>query len=157
MSDIAQTATNIHRLSSVLGRIADRKLQDTYGLGMSQFKILWMLNKHKEGVLQTTIATWLSQTEAAISRQIGLLKDDHLIEKRADPKNKRNHIIVLTSSGKKFAEDAMQVLVKEYKPFFAAITIDERRALNEILEKVFNVACTALPDYSVTKGQSWKK
>ena len=145
MSDIALIATNLHRCSSVLGRIADRKLQDEYDLGMSQFKILWMLKKHESGVLQTTIASWLSQTEAAVSRQIGVLKGEGLIEKKTDPKNRRNHIIVLTREGNNFAEEAMQMLVKEYKPLFNKLTNKEQEALNGMLEKVFFTACEYFP------------
>ena len=137
-------ATNIHRLSTVLGRVADCTLQDSCGFGVSQFKILWMLHIHKEGVLQATIANWLSQTEAAISRQIGLLEQEGLIEKRVDPKNRRNHIIVLSNKGSKLAGNAMDSLQKEYKPYFGVLTEAEQIELNRMLEKVFFTVATNL-------------
>jgi|GEM_PF-7118962 len=137
MPDISEVATNLHRLSNVLGRVADRTLQDEYGLGMSQFKILWILRKHGEGVLQTNIADWCNQTEAAISRQINLLKRDKLIEKIVDPKNRRNHIIHLSNKGREFADEAMGLLVKEYKPLFSVLTKSQQDVLNQLLEKVF--------------------
>jgi DNA-binding MarR family transcriptional regulator len=130
-------ATNIHRLSTVLGRVADSTLQDCCGFGVSQFKILWMLHKHQEGVLQATIAKWLNQTEAAVSRQVGLLEEDGLIKKQVDPKNRRNHIIMLSVEGNKFAENAMNSLVKEYKPFFSVLSEAEQIKLNTMLEKIF--------------------
>jgi DNA-binding MarR family transcriptional regulator len=137
MSDISQLATNIHRLSNVLGKVGDRTLQDGYGFGISQFKIIWMLHHHSEGVLQTTIASWLTQTEAAVSRQIGLLNDDGLIKKHVDPQNRRNHVIMLSNKGKALADDAMKSLVKEYKPYFAGLSAAEQDVLNAMLEKVF--------------------
>lgn len=146
MPDISEVATNLHRLSSVLGRVAERTLQDEYGLGMSQFKVLWILRKHSEGVLQTNIATWCSQTEAAISRQVNLLKRDKLIEKRTDPKNRRNHIICLSAKGEQFANEAMDVLIKEYKPLFAVLSASEQQTLNEMLEKVFITTVKTLKD-----------
>ncbi len=137
MSDISTLATNVHRLSTVLGRIGDHTLQDCCGFGISQFKILWMLSIHEEGVLQTTIASWLNQTEAAVSRQVGLLKEEGLITKQVDPANRRNHVIVLSAKGSEFAENAMKALVKEYKPYFGALTTAEQDTLNSLLEKVF--------------------
>lgn len=137
MTDIAEVSTNIHRLSTVLGKIADTTLQDCCGFGISQFKILWMLRTHQEGVLQATIASWLSQTEAAISRQIGLLHDEGLIDKQVDPENRRNHVIMLSAKGKKFAENAMTALMNEYKPFFKVLSQAEQDTLNQLLEKVF--------------------
>jgi DNA-binding MarR family transcriptional regulator len=144
MSDLSDLTTNIHRLSTVLGRVADRTLQDAYGIGMSQFKILWVLNKHQEGVLQINIASWMSQTEAAISRQVKLLADDGLIHKTVDPKNRRNHIIQLSVEGKRFADEAMDLLVKNHKPYFAFLSSDEKKALNAILEKIFLNACKTI-------------
>jgi len=144
MADISEVATNVHRLSTVLGRLADNRLQETYGFGMTQFKIIWMLNKHQDGVIQTTIASWLDQTEAAISRQINLLQAEKLIEMRVDSKNHRNHIIVLSTRGKKFAEGAMKILMKEYKPLFSGLTSQEQEILSRLLEKIFFKACKAL-------------
>lgn len=137
MADISELATNIHRLSTVLGRLGDGTVQECCGFGMSQFKILWILRKHEAGVLQTNIATWLNQTEAAVSRQIGLLVQEGLIDKQIDPSNRRNHMILLSVEGKKFAENAMQALVAEYKPYFDVISPKEQEQLNKLLEKIF--------------------
>ena len=87
--------------------------------------------------MQTTIATWLNQTEAAVSRQIGLLQKENLITKEVDPKNRRNHVIILTPEGGTFTHKAMRTLVKEYKPFFAELSSVQQEALNTMLEKVF--------------------
>lgn len=142
MNDISELATNIHRLSTVLGRVADRTLQDCCGFGVSQFKILWILHTHAEGVLQTNIADWLNQTEAAVSRQIALLEQDGMITNEVDQSNRRNHIIRLTAEGRQLAENAMSHLTKKYEPFFASLSQNERQGLNDALEKIF---------YTVTK------
>lgn len=144
MSDTSDLATNIHRLSTVLGKVADTTLQDCCGFGVSQFKILWVLNTHQEGVLQTTIAQWLSLTEAAVSRQICLLDSDGLIDKQVDPDNRRNHIITLSEKGKTFAGNAMSALMKEYSPHFNVLTDKEQVTLNRMLEKIFYSVITKL-------------
>lgn len=142
MSDISELLANIHKLDSALVRLADRTLQAEYGLGMSQFKILWILKKHQGGVLQANIADWSNQTEAAVSRQIRLLKTAKLIEKRTDPKNRRNRLIVLSKSGNKFAEEAMERLKVEYRPLLAVLKPKDQQLFNQMCEKLF---------YSVSK------
>ena len=137
MSDTSDLATNIHRLSAVLAKIADGNLQECCGFGMSQFKILWMLKTHESGVLQTTIANWLNQTEAAVSRQIGLLKQDGLIDKMVDPQNRRNHIIVLSAKGKELAGSSMDAVVEQYTPYFNVLSKAQQSQLNSMLEKIF--------------------
>lgn len=148
MADISDIATNVHRLSNVLGKVADHCLQTTYGLGMSQFKILWILRKHSEGVQQTSIAMWLNQTEAAVSRQIRLLKAEKLIEKRVDPNNRRNRVIILSAEGKKFADAAMKLLAKEYEPFFADLNPVQRKSLCDMTEAAFYKVVTKLKEES---------
>ncbi len=137
MFDTTELLTNIHKLDSALVRLADRTLQSEYGLGMSQFKILWILKKHQGGVLQTNIAEWSNQTEAAVSRQIRLLKADKLIEKKTDPKNRRNRMIVLSKTGKQFAEQAMERLKVEYRPLLSVLKPGEQKQLNQMCERVF--------------------
>lgn len=95
-------------------------------------------------MLQTSIAAWLDQTEAAVSRQIHLLKADGLIEQRVDPENRRNHIINLSTKGKRLADEAMQLLVNEYKPLFASLKKEEQHALSAMCEKVFTTTCIKL-------------
>jgi DNA-binding MarR family transcriptional regulator len=141
MSKIWDASTSLFRLSAVLGRVSDQVLQDSCGLGMSQFKIIWVLTTHSDGVLQTNIASWLNLTEAAVSRQIGLLEDEGLIHKTVDPHNKRNHMIGLSAKGKKRAQQAMEVLTEEYKPYFATLTGAEKDSLNAMLEKIFFAVC----------------
>lgn len=133
----ASLATNIHRLSTVLNKHADKALQEACGIGTSQFKILWVLYTHQDGVLQTNIADWLGQTEAAVSRQINLIANEGLIRKKIDKHNRRNHVILLTKSGKNYAQHAMEVITQEYRPYFSVLTVDEQRVLNDMLEKVF--------------------
>ena len=144
MSETSDLATNIHRLSAALGKVADTALQDCCSFGLSQFKILWMLKNHQEGVLQTTIAKWLNLTEAAVSRQISLLHNDGLIDKQVDPENRRNHIIMLSDNGVKLADNAMTALIKEYSPHFSVLTVKEQLELNKMLEKIFYTVITKL-------------
>ena len=46
-------------------------------------------------------------------------------------------MIMLTDEGKKFAGNAMDVLLKEYKPYFSVLSESEQDSLNTMLEKIF--------------------
>lgn len=71
----------LHHLGTALDRQSDLLLQDKFGLGFSQFKIMLAL-KQKDGVQQKQIAHTLGQTEASISRQIKLLVNMGLVSSK---------------------------------------------------------------------------
>jgi DNA-binding MarR family transcriptional regulator len=136
-----QLISSLHRLSHVLGRESDALLQDSFDLGTAQFKIVWVLRKHPNGVPQKAIATWLSQTEAGISRQIQPMEQDGLLEVRVDPNNRRARIVCLTKKGKDFADKALKLMEQRQGDCFAKLTPAERSKLHGLLEKVFAQAC----------------
>ena len=146
--DITQIASGIHRLSSVMGRIADRVLQEHYEFGMTQFKIIWVLYNHREdgGVRQSDIATWLSQTEAAISRQIRPMSKQKLLESTVDPKNRRSHLVRLTAEGEALAREAMQTLMAVNRQYFDKLTKKQQTDLADMLTILFNGAVVCLND-----------
>ncbi len=107
----------MQHLAAVMSKQADQLLQDQLGLGLSQFKILMVLEKNKN-VQQSFISDCLGQTEASISRQIQLLQDKNLLTSEPDPKNRRKHITTLTPKGLQHVEAAMQTMSKHFGPEF---------------------------------------
>ena len=105
----------LNHVASVMSKQADQILQQQLGLGLSQFKILMVLQRN-ERVQQRFIADSLGQTEASISRQIQLLKDKGLLTSKRDPKNLRQHITVPTTDGLALTKTAMTLLAKHMQP-----------------------------------------
>jgi DNA-binding MarR family transcriptional regulator len=147
-AEIARIFTGIHRLSSALSRLSDATLQQSCGFGMSQFRILWMLYKHPEGVQQNKIAHSLNLTEAAISRQMRVMKEQGLLDVVVDPQDRRSRSVQLTSVGVDFTRDGIQLLVQEQAPYFAGLPPDQRKALAETLDELFY---TVSADLSISK------
>lgn len=125
----------LHHLSFILDRQSELFLQDRFGIGFSQFKILIALMKHT-GVQQKEIAEFLGQTEASVSRQIQTMMDDGLVNSKRDPQNRRQRITQLSKKGEKLARDAMAELEKHYAPMFDTLTDKQQRDLSQMLDKL---------------------
>src|SRR5487761_1124155 len=85
-------------LAAVIGKQSDQVLQEQLGIGLSQYKILLVLEWNPR-IQQKSISDSLGQTEASISRQIKLLKKKGLLTTKADPANKRKHVSLPTPKG----------------------------------------------------------
>src|SRR5688572_31693887 len=88
----------LQHTAAMLLRQSDQILQERLGIGMSQVRILTML-EHEPNVQQRKLADRLGQTEASISRQIKLMREKGFLTVAVNPKSKREHITVPTQKG----------------------------------------------------------
>ena len=148
----------LHHISFVLDRQSDLLLQDKFGVGFSQFKIMMALLWH-EGVQQSEIADFLGQTEASVSRQVKLLVDQGLVASRTEPSNRRKRITCLSTTGEQLAREAMAALELFHAPMFEKLSEHQQAALQDILEIMHDQACSIDKSGSCLKrkGDKWKK
>lgn len=132
----------MQHLAFTLARQSDQVLQERLGIGFSQFKILMVLN-WKTNVQQRTIADSLGQTEASISRQIKLLDEQGLLSTHISPENRRQHLTVLTPTGKRVIDEALQILQSYHEPVFETLSEKQKSALQEMLVNMHRVACSS--------------
>lgn len=125
----------LHHLSFMLDRQSDLFLQDRFGIGFSQFKVLMALMRHTN-VQQREIAEYLGQTESSVSRQIQSLVDDGLVASRKDTNDQRQRVTQLTIQGEKLARTAMVELEKHYAPMFATLSDKKQADLAEMLDSM---------------------
>jgi len=130
----------LHQLVFILDKQSDEALHSSLGIGYSQFKIL-MAAKHRSGLKQNDIATYLGQTEASVSRQIKLLKDDGMLAVRTDPSNRRARSIVLTDKGSQFAKQCVTVLEQTHAATFGSLSFAEQKMMQELLDRLTTKAC----------------
>lgn len=130
----------IQHLAAVMGRQSDQVLQEQLGIGLSQFKILMVLEWNPR-VQQKAIADSLGQTEASVSRQIKLLKAKKLLVTKQDPQNRRRHITVPTTLGMQLTEAATAIMRRSFGPEFAGIGDDQLMQLITGLQKLHRVVC----------------
>lgn len=132
----------LQHLSFVLARHSDQVLQEQLGIGFSQFKILMVLQWHPD-IQQRQIAERLGQTEASISRQIGLLKNQGLLTSVPSPNNRRQHITRTSPKGERLTDKAMEVLNNYHAPMFAKLTTKQQQQLQETLMIMHDHICSS--------------
>lgn len=130
----------LHHLAAVMGKQTDQVLQEQLGIGLSQFKILMVLEWNPR-VQQRAIADSLGQTEASISRQIKLLKGKGLLYTIADPNNKRKHITAPTTLGMQITEAASNIMRRNFGPEFSNLGEDQIMQLVTGLQKLHSIVC----------------
>lgn len=123
----------LHHLSFMLDRQSDLFLQDRFGVGFSQFKILMALMRHTN-VQQSDIAKYLGQTESSVSRQVRSMVEDGLVSSRRDNNDHRQRVTQLTSKGEKLARTAMTGLEKHYAPMFDTLSDRKQMELAVLLD-----------------------
>ncbi len=130
----------LQHLSEVLGKQYDEALQTHLGIGLSQYKLLMVLEWNPR-VQQRTIASSLGQTEASISRQIKLLKDKGLLVTRLDPTNRRRHITAPTTQGMQVTEAATALIRRSFGPEFGRLGEDQLLQLVSTLQQLHQIVC----------------
>src|SRR4051812_2844012 len=118
----------LQHLAAVLGRQSEQILQEQLGIGLSQYKILMGLEWNPR-VGQRAIADSLGQSEAAISRQLKLMKNKALLQTKVDPNNRRKHITVPTPKGMQVTEAAETALRTGLGPDFTNLGDDQAMQL----------------------------
>lgn len=130
----------VQHLSAIIGKQAEQVLQEQLGIGLSQYRILMVLEWNPR-VQQKHIADSLGQTEASISRQIKLLANKGLLLSKRDPHNRRKHITAPTPLGMQITEAASQILHRNFSPEFSKLGDDQLLQLTAGLQRLHAIVC----------------
>ncbi len=130
----------IQHIASVINKQADQVLQEQLGIGVSQYKILSVL-EWSPRVQQKAIAKALGQTEASISRQIKLLQSKGLLVTKIDPKNRRKHITAPTTLGMQITEAASAIMRRNFTPDLDEFGQDKATPLLTELQRLHHITC----------------
>ncbi len=123
-----------------LSKQSDQILQEQLGIGISQYKILRLLEESPH-ISQVEIATNLGQTEASISRQIKLMLESGQLRIVVSTEDHRRHLTVPTRKGRRLAEAAEAALEKYYAPAFAALKPKQVDQLTRVLMTLHGETC----------------
>ncbi|HZM64274.1 MAG TPA: MarR family winged helix-turn-helix transcriptional regulator [Candidatus Saccharimonadales bacterium] len=130
----------LDHVSSILHRQADQIIQEQLGIGLSQFKILELLESWPR-TNQRSLASLLGQTEASISRQIKLLQQKGLLLTQVDPAEHRRHLAVLTAKGIKLTVAAREIAGQFHRQTLAGLNQREQEQLFKLLTALHEVSC----------------
>lgn len=130
----------LHHLAAVMGKQSDQILQEQLGIGLSQYKILMVLEWNPR-VQQRAVADSLGQTEASVSRQIKLLKTKGLLVSKTDSSNRRKHISAPTPLGMQVTEAATNILRRSFGPELSGLGDDQIMQLTTGLQQLHRIVC----------------
>jgi DNA-binding MarR family transcriptional regulator len=130
----------LQHTATMLIRQSDQVLQERLGIGMSQLRLLMML-QHEPNVQQRKLAECLGQTEASVSRQIKLLREKSYLTVRVNPKSRREHVTVLTPRGVKMTEAALDILTKYHTPMLEPYSRKQVEQFTEMLAGIHAYTC----------------
>jgi DNA-binding MarR family transcriptional regulator len=130
----------LQHLSVLTHRQSDQILQEQLGIGMSQYRILQVLQTNPE-VQQKQIASLLGQTEASISRQIKLMQAKSMLVAEINPQNRREHLTRLLPMGERLLEAATQAMLLYHEPSINGLSSKEQSQLLKLLGQLHVQLC----------------
>ncbi|HEX9153491.1 MAG TPA: MarR family winged helix-turn-helix transcriptional regulator [Candidatus Saccharimonadales bacterium] len=142
MGSISTIGYLMQHTASIMYRQSDQVLQERLGIGMSQYKILVIL-QDRPHIQQRTLAELLGQTEASVSRQIKLLCNKAMLAVEINPKNRREHLMVPTARGYRITQAAMDTLQEYHASTFDQFNDKEKQLLEAMLNKMHAAACNS--------------
>jgi DNA-binding MarR family transcriptional regulator len=131
----------LHHLSFLLDKEVDSVLTEELDLGLSQLKVLYVLDKWPYSQ-QRSIARILGQDDSGVSRIINQLAERGLVARKDNPKDRRQHIIAMTSAGTKLMEQARTITQRCHETALTGLAPDQRQQLRTILEQLHRRSCT---------------
>ena len=130
----------LQHIAAMMMRQSDQVLQERLGIGMSQLRILTILEQ-EPNAQQRKLADHLGQTEASISRQIKLMVERGYLTVGINPKSRREHLSVLTTKGLKITQAAQEVLGGYNQPLAEMLGDKRQKALQEMLTQIHDYTC----------------
>jgi MarR family transcriptional regulator, 2-MHQ and catechol-resistance regulon repressor len=115
------------------------------GLGHSDFAVLEVL-LHKGPQPVNVIGKKVLLTSASITAAVDRLESRKLLQRRADPKDRRSRIVQLTKTGRDLIERAFQKHAIDMEETMAVLRPGERVELIRLLKKVGMWAAARVDD-----------
>lgn len=131
-----------YRLSVTSNLVSDtiaRTYEALFGLTIPQWRLVTVVAEH-DGITQQAIGAATRMDKVTVSRAAIALVDRALMARRANPDDRRSHLLVLTAAGRDlYAAVAPQAIVLEQR-IFAAFDPAEVAAFTAMLRRIEAVA-----------------
>ena len=136
-------SNSIHKFAFLVDKLSDRLLQDRFRISTTQYRILLAIKEAQTSCCQKDVARYWHTTQAAVCRQIEILKRKNLIACTPNPKNRRQHVLSLTSAGSRTLEASSKVLENKLKKIYRAVGTHEQDTINRSLLKLLSAVSSA--------------
>ena len=106
-----------------------------YDLSIAQYDVLAHLSQ-KPGSTQAALAQELSVTKGNICKLIDRMSAHGLVERRADPDDRRPNLLHLTPEGERLAKEAVPAYAEFVREHMSGVTDEQLAALREGLRAI---------------------
>lgn len=130
-----QIISKLQKISHSWVRQTDQALQERLGIGLSQLKIMDLL-QNDVVLSQRQIADELSQTEASISRQVRLMQERGWLTTATDPSERRKRLAQSTLAGQKITIAAQEIINEQNQKLLQNISPKQQQAFLDLLQKL---------------------
>lgn len=121
--------------SSVLESRVEARLSDV-GLSLAKLAALHRLTEAGESLPLGQLAERLSCVKSNVTQLIDRLEADGLVNRVADPNDRRSRLAVLTDAGRSVYAKGAEIQIQAERELFGALTADESDKLHELLRKL---------------------
>ena len=114
-------------------RLAEIEMRKQLGLTPAQWKVILVLNI-MDGLTQKEIAEKINIDGSTLVPVIDKMEQAGLVERRADPKDRRNNRIYLTKKSESTVDSIIAIILQLRKIIYHGISEDEINATKNVLK-----------------------
>ena len=125
----------IKSTSKSLEKALDAELRGQYGLSGGQWKVILSLSI-QNGLPQKDLAERIFVDSTTLVPIIDGMEKKGLVERRTDPKDRRNNNVFLTKKSESFVDPIIEIILRMRKIFFKNIPENDLEITKNILKKI---------------------
>ncbi|MEQ9464470.1 MAG: MarR family transcriptional regulator [Haliea sp.] len=129
-----QLSFELHTAARLLRRNYDRRAR-AHGLTRSKWQVLWSLSR-EQGAKQAELAERLDVAPISLTRQLDILEQEGLIERRRDEQDRRCFRIYLTEAAQPALSTLRHLAELTRAEALAGLDHDEILLLKSLLERI---------------------
>jgi len=122
----------LHDVARMMRRDFDRRARSA-GLSRARWQVLWHLSRH-EGIHQAALAELLDVAPISLARQLDRLEEEGLVQRRADPGDRRRCLLYLTEAATPALESLRGKAAQTRQRALDGLTVEDVEALQRVLE-----------------------
>jgi DNA-binding MarR family transcriptional regulator len=130
----AEIVASLSDTTRLIRRAFDAKAR-AIGVTRPQWQVLIMLRRH-DGINQGGLAELLEVEPITVGRMIDRLQDAELVERRADPTDRRTWRLHLTAKAEALIEQLRPLADDLFEDAFGGLSVDDRTQLSRTLDRI---------------------
>jgi DNA-binding MarR family transcriptional regulator len=150
MAEPDNLGTMVADVSHLMRRAFDERARSS-GLSRPQWRVLTMLRRH-EGINQGGLAELVEVEPITLCRMVDRLQEAELVERRADPADRRAWRLHLTDKARALLEEMRPMAFSLFDDAMAGLDPKERSDLFRMLERIRTNLSRRAPQELISNG-----